>query len=377
MRQLFLHLYLHGTSGASESQRARIQIGNLMAATGCIVTLLFGLGHLALGHPEAFALNTVTGLAYLTYFPLQAHGRRNLGCRLIAAMFLVHITILALMFGRGIGMHLYFVLGGPVALVLFASDHRLERVSMVAASLLLYAAIEIADVPPWLAFEPDWGHRVLSLATVPTVVLVLLLIHGVFLAEIHKREAILEQAAQTDALTGLPNRRHGFQHASSTFARALRTGETMAVLMLDLDHFKRVNDRHGHAGGDALLITVARSLEQRLRSHDMLARWGGEEFLVVASTSTPDDAHALAQALLEQIDTLEAKHQGVRISCTASLGVAVLSPQDTTLDALLARADRALYAAKERGRNRVVVDASPAPPRVLTRDQRERVTDSA
>ncbi len=376
MRELFQRLYLHGTSGTSEAQRARVQIGNLLAATGCVVTLLYALVHLALGHIEPFAVNVVTGLGYLSYFPLQARGQRILGCWLIVGFFLVDITLLSMLFGRGMGFHLYYILVGPIALVLFSSEHVRTRVAMVAVSMALYAAFEVVDPQPLLTAPHDWTHRVLALSHVPTVVGVLLLIHGVFLAEIHKREATLERAAQTDALTGLPNRRHGFDHAVTTFARARRTGEAMAVLMLDLDHFKNVNDRHGHAGGDALLITVARALAQRLRSHDMLARWGGEEFLIVVSTTAPDDAHVLAQSLLEHVAALEAHHDGATISCTASLGVAVLSPQDSTLDTLLARADRALYAAKERGRNRVVFDASPAAPRTLPRSAREQAGEA-
>jgi diguanylate cyclase (GGDEF)-like protein len=362
MRQLLFDLYRHGTAGISETEGARIRIGNLLAALGCATSVAFALWLLPLGYTAAFALDVVMAAAYLLHFPLQARGRRDFGCHLLALLFLLHVTGLTLLFGTTSGLQLYLVLGGPIALVVFSSRQHASRVVMIAASLALYIGLELAHPAAWIAVKPGWGYRLLELSTVPTIVFVLLLIHAVYLGEIRKREASLEHAAQTDALTGLPNRRHGFEHARSAFSRARRHGDAMAVLMLDLDHFKDVNDRHGHAAGDALLEAVARALAQRLRQQDMLARWGGEEFLIVVSTAAPSDAHDVAQALLERVASLGFRHEGLQLPCTASLGVALLSAQDTTLEMLLARADRALYEAKARGRNRIVVDASPIAP---------------
>ncbi len=357
MRQIFQRLYHHGTSGSSEAQRARVQIGNLVAALGCVVTVLFAFAHLALGHVEAAAVNLAVGVAYTAYFPLQSRGLRSIGSVFIATMFLLHLAALTLLFGLKGGFQIYFVLGAPVALVLFSTQQWRSRSVMVAASLLLYVGFELADAPPLFVMNQGWGGRLLMISSVPSIAILLLLIHGVYLAEIHKRQVSLEYAAHTDALTGLPNRRHGFDHAAVAFARARRSGEAMAVLVLDLDHFKLVNDRYGHAAGDALLVRVAQALTERLRQQDMVARWGGEEFLIVVSTSASGDAHDVAHALRERIGSLDFRHEGDSLRCTASVGVALMSPQDGTLEALLGRADRALYEAKARGRDRVVIDA--------------------
>ena len=364
MRQLLFDLYCHGTAGIPETDRARIRIGNLLAVLGSAMSAAFGLWLLAMGCLEGFVLDLVMGAAYLLHFPLQSRGRRDLGWHLLAVLFLVHVTGLTLLFGTASGMQLYLVLGGPVALVVFTSKQTVSRAVMVAASLLLFVGLELASPAARVAMSPSWVWRVFELSTAPAVVFVLLVIHAVYLGEIRKREASLEYAAQTDALTGLPNRRHGFEHAKTAFSRARRHGEAMAVLMLDLDHFKDVNDRHGHAAGDALLEAVAKALTQRLRQQDMVARWGGEEFLIVVSTAGPDGAHDVANALLERVASLGFEHDGVLLPATASLGVALLTPQDATLEMLLARADRALYEAKARGRNRVVIDASPGAPAV-------------
>ena len=356
MRQLIQRLYQHGTSGASDAQRVRVQIVNLMSLLGCAISVLFGFGHVALGAPQAFAFNVVAGLAYLAHFPLHVRGYAAAGRRLIAATFLVHIAGLALLFGTATGFHVYLVLGGPIAMLLFTQRDKGWRAGTVAASMLLYIGLEVAAPAAQVVLEPGWGRHLMLLSTVPAIVFVLLVIHGMYLAELHKREASLERAAQTDALTGVPNRRYGFEHAAAAFSHARRSGAPMAVLMLDIDHFKQVNDRHGHAAGDAVLTHVASALVQRLRTEDLLARWGGEEFLIVVATAEPGDAQAVAQALLDRVAGAQVRHESGPLSCTASIGVAVLSPHDGTFEALVARADRALYEAKARGRNCVVVD---------------------
>jgi diguanylate cyclase (GGDEF)-like protein len=198
------------------------------------------------------------------------------------------------------------------------------------------------------------------LSSIPTIMVGLLLVEGVFLLEVRKHESSLRQAAQTDSLTGLANRRHAYVHGTKMLASARAGGPAMALLMLDIDHFKRINDQHGHAAGDAVLSAVGMALSQRLRHGDLLSRWGGEEFLAVVPVTSPNDASALAQSLLEQLAQVQVHHEGVTLTCTASMGVAVFNPNDTTLDTLIARADGALYRAKALGRNRVEANLTPS-----------------
>jgi diguanylate cyclase (GGDEF)-like protein/hemerythrin-like metal-binding protein len=173
-------------------------------------------------------------------------------------------------------------------------------------------------------------------------------------AEVRARD--LARQADTDALTGVLNR-HGFNTMiSRELARARRHTQPLAVVILDIDHFKQVNDRHGHAAGDQVLEGLARILESHVRESDLVARWGGEEFVVIAPMTGIDGAANLAEKIRALLESTDLGPEG---PVTASFGVAELKPDDT-VEALLHRADEALYRAKTGGRNRVERgDASP------------------
>lgn len=164
----------------------------------------------------------------------------------------------------------------------------------------------------------------------------------------------LEEQAHTDSLTDLPNRRHFMETATQELARAVRFGSPLSVLMLDVDHFKKVNDTYGHKVGDIVLQKLAETCRATLREIDFTARLGGEEFAVLLpGTGHPaamEAAERLRRALAETAVPLE---QGLPLRFTVSLGVATLKDPATNLDTLLNAADHALYEAKHQGRNRV------------------------
>ncbi|WP_019568663.1 diguanylate cyclase [Thioalkalivibrio sp. ALMg13-2] len=164
------------------------------------------------------------------------------------------------------------------------------------------------------------------------------------------RSEALEQAAQTDPLTGLANRRAAESVLQRHAASVRRYGVPVAVIGMDIDHFKAVNDTHGHAIGDAVIAGIARILQSSVREPDSVARWGGEEFLIVAPEIGREGALQLAERCREAI--AREPIAGVRV--TASFGVTSFGPQDS-LDAVLKRADKMMYRAKEEGRNRVLL----------------------
>jgi diguanylate cyclase (GGDEF)-like protein len=162
--------------------------------------------------------------------------------------------------------------------------------------------------------------------------------------------ALLEEMAFSDSLTGLPNRRQGYQLLQSQIALAQRSGRPLSVCLWDLDHFKQVNDVHGHDAGDQVLRGVAGRLKDLLRSSDTLVRWGGEEFLVIL----PDtELHAGAVVAERLCRAIAASPLAAGVPSTASFGVSDYVSGEH-LEQLLQRADRALYAAKAAGRNQVV-----------------------
>lgn len=167
----------------------------------------------------------------------------------------------------------------------------------------------------------------------------------------------LRQAATHDSLTGIYNRRHGAAALQSEIHRSQRFGQALTVAMLDIDHFKAINDTYGHACGDLVLNSFVATVSKTLRLSDTVCRWGGEEFLVILPGASTADALNWAERAREAVAALSTVGVGDQaIKITASFGVASLSKNDGTLEDMLKRADDALYRAKGGGRNRVMVD---------------------
>jgi diguanylate cyclase (GGDEF)-like protein/PAS domain S-box-containing protein len=171
------------------------------------------------------------------------------------------------------------------------------------------------------------------------------------ISEKKQLEEELRRLSETDVLTGAYNRRYFIQKLDKEVERTKRYKGNFSVIMLDLDHFKRINDRHGHNTGDMILKQVTVAVESRIRKIDVLARWGGEEFVVMLPRTTAVQAKSLAEDLLLRISSLPPPGT-CRI--TASFGVTQYAPGDT-VDTIVQRADNLMYAAKARGRNQVVL----------------------
>jgi len=174
-------------------------------------------------------------------------------------------------------------------------------------------------------------------------------------AKLEEANAALARMATTDYLTGLFNRRQADLLFEREIARCRRSGQPLAVVLLDLDRFKSINDAHGHDVGDVCLKHVAERLTDRFRASDIVARYGGEEFLVVLPETGLEDALSLADGICRRIAEHEITHGDLRIHVAASAGVAVLGPgMDVPCHELVGRADQAMYHAKSLGGNRAV-----------------------
>lgn len=166
----------------------------------------------------------------------------------------------------------------------------------------------------------------------------------------------LRRAARHDRLTGLLNRHAMDDMLTQEQQRARRMSAPFSALMVDIDHFKSVNDRLGHAAGDHILRAVAQHLRKQLRATDLVSRWGGEEFLVLLPATQRAEACRLADKLCDSLRHLPIAWGGADLRCTVSIGVAQWRPASDSSDALLARADQALYCAKNGGRDRMCVE---------------------
>ena len=191
------------------------------------------------------------------------------------------------------------------------------------------------------------------LGVVVIITLFMYLIARFFIRDLGEAEQKLLNMATTDYLTGLLNRREGFRRIIAEFSRAERAGKPLCAMMLDIDHFKRINDTHGHLTGDFVLKTLAATLKKALRMSDILCRYGGEEFLIVLPETGLEEITLLAERLRQQIEqSVLQTDDHKKLTVTISIGVAGHQPGET-YEHLIARADQALYQAKESGRNRV------------------------
>jgi diguanylate cyclase (GGDEF)-like protein len=240
------------------------------------------------------------------------------------------------------------LLAGALLFALRRGSRRTRAFLFAAGSVLALGALADAAerhqvllartaVPPFGA-----GFVLFTLLLLPTV------------AEEERR--LLAQAT-TDPLTGLLNRAAFRERARAEIARAERTGRTVAVAMLDLDHFKAFNDAHGHPAGDAALSAVAGAITRTIRAIDVAGRYGGEEFVLLLVEADAVSAVRALERLRRAVAALEPPR--VARPITISAGIAVFTPpfEHGSLEGLVARADATLYAAKEAGRNRVMVEA--------------------
>lgn len=172
---------------------------------------------------------------------------------------------------------------------------------------------------------------------------------------VKERTEEIEMLSNTDGLTGLWNRRHLEETLKQEFMRASRYGHNLTVMILDLDHFKHVNDTYGHLGGDEVLREAAARVKSSLRHTDFVARYGGEEIVVILTDTPLSSATVVGEKLREAVASSPVSYEGKDIPVTASIGISAMHADDTSPQNILERADIGLYQSKEGGRNRVTV----------------------
>lgn len=170
----------------------------------------------------------------------------------------------------------------------------------------------------------------------------------------HQETMKMEQLATTDSLTGILNRRFFLQQVNKELERSQRYGNPFSLLIVDIDHFKKVNDTYGHSAGDAVIIDVTKVIQKALRKVDILGRYGGEEFIIFLPETNYQNAIHVGERIRKTIEKTQTIYENKKIMCTISLGISNFHPNDKTFDDVFKRADTALYQAKNEGRNRVI-----------------------
>ena len=197
----------------------------------------------------------------------------------------------------------------------------------------------------------------LSVIYIPFILMLSRSINKSLINQIKDNEALsisverLHKLSITDALTGVYNRRHFFETSENIIILSKREHKAVSMLMLDIDHFKHINDTYGHQAGDTVLVTLAKKIQNMTRESDIFARIGGEEFAILLYNTSTEEAKAVAQKICQSIATHDFIEKEQSIDVTISIGVATISHDINSLDMLQYQADQKLYEAKESGRN--------------------------
>lgn len=260
-----------------------------------------------------------------------------------------------------ISLVLAWTLGYSAWTIYRRSDAR-GPIRHVAGGAFLGAALIMAYRSVVLLYDPGQVTGVFQLTHVQVLtyalgsVLPVVATLGFLLLCTERSQRELERAARVDYLTGVYNRRAIEELGTRAIAAARRHGMSLAALVVDIDHFKQINDELGHAAGDRALVRAVDRIRDELRAEDLLGRLGGEEFIVLMPSTDSASAVAAAERIREAFSAQPLELGEQRRPVTLSIGVAVLAPADRQFSQLLQRADRAMYAAKKAGRDLVMAD---------------------
>jgi diguanylate cyclase (GGDEF)-like protein len=341
--------------------------GALIYASGLLITLATFL-------PVDVVKVVGNGLIAFAPIPMIAgvlfHTRYRLHPRWVAAGY---VATLAVLIGNHLRAHplvlLDFLGPAPLANVLFLigaiallrDPPRDARVAARFLSASFWFALTVWTVRLIMLWfnvagtnDRERADLTVSLFAIAQMVVAVSATLALLWIEVRSMEAQLERIAYEDPLTRLPNRRAAMMRFEEEVARAGRHSQQFALLVIDIDHFKRCNDTYGHQAGDAVLAHVAATMAAQKRGEDMLGRIGGEEFLLLLTGLSGEGAVEAADRVRERVASTPVQHEGKSLGVTISGGLALFPADGKDWDTLFSAADRRLYAAKADGRNRVL-----------------------
>ncbi len=363
---MFLALYLTGRKAKRVKGLLMLSVSYVAYAAGFAVILLPGfginfphvgiLGNLILDVATLLVLFAVS--AYLCQPLLQWWLLLPVAAIAITEVYLLqksnHDYFVMVIFGCSLRGLLTIATGAMLW-------HHGRKISCMAARFtaifhFLWALMLLLRIGWW------WTHPHVNVNYDPTstfgllsrMVLTSIITPGFLWMLTHEMNDELVRHASQDALTGVANRRVMWQYGESSAQDARRKSEPLAVLMVDVDNFKAINDRHGHAAGDLALVTIANVMSQQIQRPDLLARIGGEEFMVLVPHGDEAAVHALAERLRCTIESQPVPDSsGDTLTCTVSIGYCISIQAQAEWQTLVVAADQALYTSKRNGRNRV------------------------
>lgn len=314
------------------------------------VDVAFFLIFLTLGSPVLAWINVISVAMYVYAYRAFNQRRNRLAVMLIRIEVLVHAGLGTVLVGWESGFHYFLLMFIPALFV----SMRARGAWILAACLWAYYVG--LDVLMWFVqpLQPISSNALLAvhlfnLTVVFFMFSYLALFYVITVTRAHKS---LARMATTDSLTGLFNRRHMIALTEKELARHNRKPINLTLMLMDIDHFKQINDEYGHDIGDRVLDAVSHLLKCSMREQDFIGRWGGEEFLAILPETDVDQAVAGAERIRQAVQAQAIESDGKKIGVTLSIGITQYRAEEALSNAI-ARADHALYKGKSAGRNRV------------------------
>ncbi len=344
---------LQGPNPSAQTDYHRLQVILTIAPRAASVHFLLIPFFYFSGVEILAALNCVSVLLWIYGIRLSKQYRIDLAIQIFCSEVLLHSLVVSYYLGPDPGFQYY--LWSMSALAVMDTSNSRFRVFVTAIMLVLVFALLNAGVfSPVLAFP--FTEYIFYMKLVNMVVSgVLSILAIMIMREFHLRQqAELKQLADIDCLTGVFNRRQGGVLLEQACQMALRKKHSLTVVMADIDRFKQINDRYGHAVGDSVLCQIADLLQNSIRKSDALIRWGGEEFLILLPDATDLDAQQLLGKINPRIEQLYSANDIPEAPVTLSFGVAQWHTAEPVEQTIM-RADNALYVSKQEGRSRITL----------------------
>lgn len=356
MYQLVINIVNIGVNQSSGTQASKIKITNITSLIACIIAALYALYfQLQLDSSVAASLNIMFVVIYS--LPLLFSYRQLYHAAKIVIFIAVmsHALVLStVIFTNASGFHYYYLLLPSCLFLMFDDKEKYEKVFFMVSGVVLFFICENYHNAAPLVSISATAEKVIFSSSILVVMLEIYLVTYIFSSAITRNEQLLQKMATKDWLTGLNNRGMLVEIAQKLIEHALRYNKPLSVLMLDIDCFKNINDTYGHIAGDRVLKQIAQTLQSGIRASDILARFGGEEFVIVLPETASENAFEFAQNLRKLVENRPVVLDGnKKISYSVSVGVAQIGEKVDNLDELIRCADIALYKAKESGRNKV------------------------
>lgn len=343
-----------GISEDSASNLNYKQVVNLALALLCVtdigMMLIFAVqqSFLIVGFYAVFFVISLLG------FYLHSHHCFSIAKLIVPISTMVQLVVTSLFFfGVDSDFQWLFITVVAYAFTAFRPDEKVLRYGVILLSIALFT---VCEVFPVAGVQLSDGHRVLAVVmTFLWALFTLSVVISVVIARLRKVNDYLRVLAEKDELTGLANRRKVLADAVKMYTEAMYYHQPCVFAILDLDHFKRINDTFGHDAGDLVLSQISCVMRSCLNEHDAIGRYGGEEFVVIMRNTTLKEALEKMDQLRGTVEnTYITTEKGIVIPVTVSIGLAALSSHTKRYEDVLSLADTALYQAKKAGRNRVI-----------------------